>query len=413
MREAFDVVVVGGGLAAANAIETMIAKGIAGARIALVASENELPYSRPPLSKGYLLDREDRASVFAKPRKFYDDAHIRLFLGVSATGVDPAAHTVTTARGDVLRYGRLLLAQGCGLRKLTVPGSDLPGIFYLRTLADADALKAAIPQARTAVVVGGSFIGMELASAFSQKGLKTTVLHRGTAIFDKLGSPEASAFFTTYFSDHGVTIETEDEAAAVERGSPSGLLVRTKRGRAVPGDIVAVGIGVVPHTDFLLGSDITVENGIVVNEYLEASAPDVYAAGDVANFLDPLYGRQRRIEHWDTAIQHGKVAGANIAARDASARVPYSAVSYFFSDIFDLSFEYFGDATGTDRAVLRGSFQEKAVSVFSFQGNIVRAAFTMGRPRERRQTIGLIQRRAAIADLGALADAAKPLPAPR
>lgn len=402
---------VGGGLAGATAIETLLKRGTEGRRIALLAAEPELPYHRPPLSKGYLLDREERAAVFVKPGAFYDAAGVTVFLQTAVTAVNPAAHTVTTAHDDVVHYGKLLLATGCTPRTLSTPGRDLPGIYTLRTLQDCEGIKAALRRAKTAVVVGGSFIGMELAAAFAQKGVRTTLLHRGATVFDKLDSPEASAFFAGYYQERGVRIRTEDEAIAFERagGDRGPLRVTTKRGEILSTDLVAVGVGVTPTVAFLDGSGITLDNGIVVNEYLETSVPDVSAAGDVANFFDPLYQRHRRIEHWDTAKQHGNVAGRNLAAASATERVPYDAVSYFFSDIFDLSFEYFGDATGTTRRIIRGSFPERAVTLFFLEGSTVRAAFTLGRPRERRALIELVRRAEPLPDPNVLKDPAVPL----
>lgn len=408
MKADVDFLVVGGGLAGATAIETMLSSGVAGARITLVAAERELPYHRPPLSKGYLLERASRDSLFVKPRSFYERAGVQLLLGTRALAVNAAARTVTTDTAGAIGYGKLLLATGGTLRRLTVPGADHPSIFYLRTLADADALKEAMRRARTAVVVGGSFIGMELAAAFAMRGLATTLLHRGTAVFDKLGSPEASAFFAQYFAERGVTIREEDEATAFAQPRPGEdlLAVQTKRGDALGADIVAVGVGVTPDTEFLASSGIALENGVRVNEYLEASAPDVYAAGDIAHFFDPLYQRHRRIEHWDTAIQHGNIAGANMSGK----RLAYNMVSYFFSDVFDLTFEYFGDAHGTTETVTRGSFTEKSVTLCFLQDGIARAAFTLGRPKERKALRALIRSRKPLADPAALADAQRPLP---
>ncbi|TSC64121.1 MAG: ferredoxin reductase, partial [Parcubacteria group bacterium Gr01-1014_106] len=239
---ASDFLLVGGGLASATALERLLKSGVEGTRITLIGAEPELPYNRPPLSKGYLLDRETRESIFVKPQAFYEGAGVRLVLGTSVQRVDTTAHTIQTDHGDTYPYGKLLLAQGSALRRLTVPGSDLPHIFYLRTLADSDALKNAITRAHTAVVVGGSFIGMELASAFAQKGLQTTLLHRGKEVFDKLGSPEASRFFADYYAKHQVAIRTEDEATSFAK-TPDGnaVAVTTKRSDTLTADIVAAG----------------------------------------------------------------------------------------------------------------------------------------------------------------------------
>jgi NADPH-dependent 2,4-dienoyl-CoA reductase/sulfur reductase-like enzyme len=401
----FEHVLIGGGIAAGHALDTLIKEGIPGRSLALVCAEPELPYHRPPLSKGYLLGSEPRDSIFLKPEGFYEEQGITVLRSTKATAVDPKGHVVTLDHGQRLQYGKLLIATGCTPRTLSVPGSDLPGIFTLRTLEDSEKIRDAATRAKRAVVVGGGFIGMELASAFSQKGLLTTILHRGNAVFDKLGSPEISRFFGDYYTARGVEIRFEDEAVGF-RGSGTVSAVLTKKGETLLADLVAVGIGVVPDVSFLEGSGIVVENGITVNEYMETSVPDAYAAGDVALFFDPLYQKHRRIEHWDTAIQQGKVAGKNMAG----TREPYGVVSFFFSDIFDLSFDYFGDAEGTDRMIQRGTFADKAVSIFSVQQNVVRAAFTMGRPKERMKTIRLIKEQTPISDLAALGDLGTPLP---
>lgn len=412
MDTTVDFLLVGGGLASATALETFLKAGIEGKRIALLGAEPELPYHRPPLSKGYLLGTRTRDSVFVKARDFYARAGVTLRLGARVTAVHPDAHTVTTTQGETLTYGKLLLATGCAVRTLAIPGGDLPKVFTLRTLADSDALRTVQEHAKNALVVGGSFIGMELASAFAQKGLQTTLLHRGKDVFDKLGSPEASRFFAQYYAERGVTIRTEDEATAIERrtGTNGPLTVTTRRGDVLTTDFVAVGVGVTPDTTYLETSGIILDSGIVVNEFMEASVPDVYAAGDIANFFDPLYQRQRRIEHWDTAIQHGKVAGTNMAATEAGQRVAYASVSYFFSDIFDLSFEYFGDPAGATRTITRGSFADRAVTLFYAENATVRAAFTMGRPKERKALIELIRRQQPLNNPEALADPRAPLP---
>ncbi len=409
-----DILVVGGGLAAATAIETMLTSGVEGRRILLLSAEPELPYHRPPLSKGYVLGRVTRESLFVRPQRFYENAGVAVRLGVLVSRVDTERRSVTTKAGEKVEYEKLLLATGCTARTLDVPGNTLPNIFTLRTLACADRLKSALRTAKTAVIVGGSFIGMELAAACAQSGIRTTLLHRGKEIFEKLGSTEASAFFSQTFAERGVTIRTEDEALAFEpTPRSSAVTVQTRRGDTLRADMVAVGVGVVPETSYLAGSGVRVENGIIANEYLETSVPGVYAAGDVANFFDPLYGRQRRIEHWDTAIQHGRVAGKNMAAARPEDRIPYDSVSYFFSDVFDTSFEYFGDAAGGTRTVTRGSFDDRSVTVFFLEDRAVRAAFTMGRPRERQALMRLLrnQRTTFLKDPERLADPSSPLPA--
>lgn len=399
-------VFLGGGLTSGTAIVNLLAAGVPGSEIVLVAEEPELPYNRPPLSKGFLLGREKRASIFVKPSSFYTERGVTIFQKTRATRVDPSTHRVELSTGDVLFYKKLLLATGCTPRRLSVPGANLPGVHTFRTVADAETLRAAVAGGlKTAVLVGGGFISLEIASALAQRGVQTTILHRGTAMLDRLGSPEISSFFAGVFLKHGVSIRYEDEAVEMV-GTDRVTAVCTKRGDSFPANLVIVGIGVVPETGFLEGSGISITpQGITVNEYLETSVLDVYAAGDVTSFFDPLYGKHRHIEHWDTAIQHGKIAAKNMRGQ----RTAYDAVSYFFSDLFNLSYDYFGDAEGTDRVIRRGSFEERSVTLFSLQENIVRAAFMLGRPRERKQTIALIKNRQPV-ETNVLADLTQPLP---
>ncbi len=399
-----DFVLVGGGVTSAAALEALLREGIAGSRITLIASEPWLPYHRPPLSKTYLLGTKPRERLFVKPEAFYGDHGVNVMLGVLVTGMNTPTRCLTLSSGQSLTYRTLLLATGCLPHTLSVPGNDLPGVFTLRTLDDADRIRAWLPRTRHAAVIGGGFIGMELASVFAQRGLDTTILHRGHALFDKLGVPEASRFFEQYYRDRGVAIRFQDEVVALE-GQDAVATLRTATGAVLPAELVAVGIGAIPDISFLKGSGIALGNGVTVNEYLETSLPDVYAAGDIADFFDPLYGRHRRIEHWDTARRHGTIAGQNMAGR----RTAVAGVSTFFSDIFDLSFEYFGDATGTDMIVTRGSFVEKSVSVFFLMKNSVRAAFTMGRPRERTRVLALIEQQIRLPTPTILADIRQPL----
>ncbi len=405
--ERFTHVLLGGGLASAAALETLLTRGVPGSTIALVASEPVLPYHRPPLSKGYLLGRKTRESVFYKPPAFYEDHGVSVLLGRRATSVDPATRVVAVDDGRTLAFERLLIATGCTPRTLTVPGSTLGNIFTLRTLADADAILTAMKTARTAVVVGGGFIGLEVASTLSHKGVSTTILHRGDRLFDRLGSKEISQYFEDLFHLHGVTLLMNDEVLSFE-GEARVATVVTRQGARIPAELVIVGIGVTPNVHCVAGTALDVTDGIRVNELLETSLPGVFAAGDVANFFDPLFEKHRRIEHWDTAIQHGKVAGANMAGAGSA----YNTVSYFFSDLFDLSFDYFGDAEGTTEVITRGSFTDRAVTLCYLKEHIARAAFTMGRPKERAALIALIRERTPILDVRALANPALPLPTP-
>jgi len=388
MANTVDYLLIGGGLASATAAETLRKEG-AGGRIVIVSEENYPPYHRPPLSKGFLLGKQKKERIVVLKDGYYRENDIELLLGTRVLSVDPRERIVKTDNSGELRYKKLLIATGCRISKLSVPGSSLPGIYYLRTLNDAEALKQAIERASRAVVIGGSFIGMELASTFRQKGMEVTIITQEEIIFDKLSSPEVSDFFRDYYKAHGVRIISGETAREfIGENSVKGVITNT--GKEFPCDLVAIGIGVVPNTDFLQGSGIKLEDGVVVDEYMQTNNPDVFAAGDVANFFDPVFGRRRRIEHWDNAMKQGQVAARNMMGH----KQPYRTVSYFFSDVFDLTFNFLGDTADTNERVVRGSIEEKSFSVLYLKNGVLRAAFLLRRPTDEDKSAGsLIQNR--------------------
>ena len=377
----YDFLIIGGGLACASAAKELVGLGHGGG-IGVLAEEKEAPYDRPPLSKEYLLGEFERDWLFLLNGDFCREHGIDLQLGIAAAAVDTGAHQVTAADGSRFSYGKLLIASGCHLRLLTVPGSDLPGLYYLRTLAESEAIREAALHAGQAVVIGGGFIGLEAASVLSQIGLDVKVVHRGDRLFEKFASDEISAFFEELYASKGVHSIYEDEV--VNLGGKSRLeMVATRAGRTLPCDIAVAGIGVWPDTGYLEGSGLRLDNGVVVNEFLEAGAPDVYAAGDIANFMDVVYGRQRRIEHWDNAIRQGRRAAANMAG----GRGEFRNVSYFYSTVFGLTFDFLGDMNGFDDVVPLGSFENKSATVLYLREGVLRAAFLLGRSPQERSTV--------------------------
>jgi NADPH-dependent 2,4-dienoyl-CoA reductase/sulfur reductase-like enzyme len=360
----FELVIAGGGLTAARAIKSYREAGGSGP-IALVCKESVLPYHRPALSKRYLRGETD--APFAEDEAFYRKRDVEVLLGMAVTAVDLSARTVTTDGGDVA-YGQLLLATGAAPRRLRVPGASLTGIYALRTLKDSDAIRDAARAAGRAVIVGGGFIGMEVAASLRQLGLAVTLVHMGEGLFDQLGSRELSDQLLAVYRDHGVDILLEEEVARFG-GHDALEYVETKSGLCVEADIAVVGIGVFPNSEFLEGSGLALDNGVVVNERFETVAPGVYAAGDVANFYDPLYARRRRIEHWSNANYQGTEVGKVLAGQHGG----YDTVSSFFSEVFGTTIKVFGDTSQAVQVAAEGSLDSGFVASYGDGGRLVGA----------------------------------------
>jgi NADPH-dependent 2,4-dienoyl-CoA reductase/sulfur reductase-like enzyme len=383
----FELVIAGGGLTAARAIRSYRDAGGDG-RIALVSAESVLPYHRPALSQRYL--RGETGAPFAEDEAFYRHHDVEVVLGTAVTAVDVATHSVETDGGD-LRFGKLLIASGATPRRLEVPGADLEGIYALRTLRDSDRIRRAAAGAERAVVIGGGFIGMEVAASLRQLGLAVALIHMGHGLFDQLGSTELSEQLLALYREHGVDVLLEQEVARF--GGDARLeYVEAKSGLCVEADMAVVGVGVVPNVDFLADSGLALDNGVVVNERLETRAAGVYAAGDVANFHDPLYGRGRRIEHWSNANYQGTEAGKILAGQDGG----YDTVSSFFSEVFGVTIKVFGDTSRADESSAEGSLESRFLASFGDAGRLV-GAITVGQTEELESLIkDLIAERAPV-----------------
>ncbi|AYH44987.1 FAD-dependent oxidoreductase [Azoarcus sp. DN11] len=383
MTKNFDFVVVGGGLAGATAVETLRTEGAKGS-ILLLAAEPHLPYHRPPLSKSALTAEQAPPPTLVLSKDQYRELGVELLLGTPVSAIDPAGQMVHTRPGADIHYKRLLIATGASPRRLSLPGAALPGVFYLRSLEDAEAIRGGAQTARRAVVIGGSFIGLEAAASLRQKGIEVTLLER-SELLGKLHMPEVSAFFRRGFAKHGVEVIVGDSPAAI-RGKTAVEAVVTQGGRTVACDMVVIGAGVAPETGFLEGSGIAVDNGIVVDRFLRTSQPGVFAAGDVANFFDPIFSRQRRVEHWDNAIRQGRIAARNMLDQ----RVSYDEVTYFYSEMFDLSFNLLGQFEAGDEKIERGSLQSRSFASFFLRHDVPRALFSFGRPTEEMKVTELL-----------------------
>ncbi|HLF24693.1 MAG TPA: FAD-dependent oxidoreductase [Anaerolineae bacterium] len=347
--ERVHYLIIGAGLAAHHAVRGIRERDTEG-RILLIGDEPELPYTRPHLSKAYLLGQRPREKVYAKPASFYEEHKVEVWTNRRATAIDAAQKSVSLADGVTLGFEQLLLATGGEPRRLKVPGSDLRGVYYLRTLADSDAIRAAMLAAKQAVIVGGGFIGAEVASAFAQTGVDTTMIVKENVLLKRQVGREAGEFLLAYYRDKGVKVELGQTVNGFT-GHGQIQAVHTANGATVPADTVVAGVGITPRTDLASAAGLRVEHGVMVDEYLRTSSPDIYAAGDIAYYYDTRYGRQMRLEHWDNAVQQGKQAGLNMAGADR----PFEHVPYFYSDVFDLDLQAWGDMYDWNRTLVRGS----------------------------------------------------------
>ncbi len=361
-------VVVGGGLAAATAVTELREAGYTGSLL-LYGEEHHLPYERPPLSKGYLLGNDELESAFVHPPGWYDEQDVDLRLGTAVTAVDTDARTVTAGDGSV-SYDRLLLATGATPRRLAAADAGGAPVAYLRTIEDSNRLKAAFGSGRRVVVVGGGWIGLEVAAAARTAGSDVTVLESLDLPLLRVLGPEVAEVFADLHRAHGVDLRTGVTVAGVDKDGPRAV-VRLGDGSTVAADLVVAGVGVAPNTALAEAAGLEVDNGILVDEHLGTSATGVFAAGDVANAHHPVLGRRLRVEHWDTAIEQGKVVAHSMLGHDVS----YDRMPYFYTDQYDLGMEYVGSVgpEGYDEVVLRGDTGKREFTAFWLRGDQVLA----------------------------------------
>lgn len=354
-------VVVGASLAGALAVQALREERFDG-RVILIGDEPHPPYERPPLSKGYLRGETPREKTYVHPRTFYADNEIELLTSTAVREVDAPASEVVLDAGRRLRFDRLLLATGAALRRLDVPGAGLDGVHYLRDIEDSDAIAERLEQGGRVVVVGGGWISSEVAASARQKGLEVTVLMEEDAPLVRQLGPEVGAVYRDLHRERGVEFVTASVAAF--EGQGAGRRVRTRDGRAIEADFVVAAVGAKPRAGLARRAGVAVDGAIRTDEYLRTSEPNVFAVGDVANAYHPFYGRRLRVEHWDNARGQGTTAALNMLGRG----VPYDRVPYFFSDQYEVSIEYRGDATEADRVVFRGEPAARTFYAFWLDG---------------------------------------------
>jgi NADPH-dependent 2,4-dienoyl-CoA reductase/sulfur reductase-like enzyme len=371
--------ILGGGMVAGYAVKEMVERGLKPGDLRIVSSENAIPYERPPLSKSFLAGKDQEEQIRISPESFYREHGIELELGTDVRGIDVSKHVLSLVSGGEFEFEKLIIATGTAVKTLDIPGSTLPGIHYLRSLADSKNIRDHANHAKRAVVVGSGFIAMEVSSVLAQKGIETVMVVRDERVFKKLFTPEMSHNFETYFAARGVRFIKHAEVKEA-RGDAALASVALKDGRTIDCDLMVAGIGVQPLTRVAEESGIEVADGVVVNEYLETGVPGIYAAGDVANYHDTLFGKRRRVEHWDNAVSQGQHCGRTLLGE----RAPFVHVPYFFSDMFDLSYELWGDTSAADEVIVRGDISSTSFSVWWLNRQRLAAAFTMNRPDEER-----------------------------
>jgi 3-phenylpropionate/trans-cinnamate dioxygenase ferredoxin reductase component len=365
------MVIIGGGLCGGNAAVALRDEGFRG-RVVLLCPEPSVPFGRPPLSKTYLRSEEDLEAWFVKPGDWYAEHDVELVRS-SAAEVDIDTRTVFLDSGEALEFQKLLIATGGVNRRLDIPGAELAGVHQLRTVAECEAIKREASDSRRAVVVGMGFIGCEVAASLTQLGVRVTAIFAGKVPLERVVGPEVGGAFAAIHEEHGVELLSGEEALRFE-GNDRVEAVVTGGGRRLDCDFVVVGIGIEPQVPPFSGRSIEQSNGVLVDALCRTSAPDIYAAGDVANILHPLFGRVR-VEHYNNAEKQGRAAARSmLGAKDA-----YDYIYTFWSDQYEHKLEYAGNATRWEQFVVRGSLEDRRLIGFYLVDGVVAATLGLDR----------------------------------
>jgi 3-phenylpropionate/trans-cinnamate dioxygenase ferredoxin reductase component len=372
-----DYLLIGGGLAAGNCARWLRESGADGS-ILLVGREPDLPYNRPPCSKEYLQSRQSRDETLFRPPDWYEQQRVEVLTKTSAMKLDTAARAVALSNKQTIGFDKALLATGANVRRLNVPGCELEGIHYLRTLGNSDTIRADAAGKRV-VLIGGSYIASEVAASLTVLGSTCTMVMLEPIAMSRHFGEQAGRFFQSRLEEHGVTVHGDEELERFEGADGRITRVITKRGLELEADAVVMGTGAVPDVMLARGAGFELGEfgGVCVDARLQTSVSGIYAAGDVAEYESVVHGGRRiRIEHWDVAFNHGKTAALNMLGHDQ----PHDVVPYFFSDLSDwASLEYVGPANEWDEEIIRGSIDEGAFSVWYIKDGRVAAALSVGR----------------------------------
>jgi NADPH-dependent 2,4-dienoyl-CoA reductase/sulfur reductase-like enzyme len=364
-----SVVIIGGGAAGNVAAETLRREGHKGS-ITMVSADASTPYDRPNLSKDYLAGNAPEEWIPLHPTEFYAENRIDLRLGTRITAIDKDAKRLTLEGGETLAYDALLLATGADPIRLPIAGAELPHVYYLRTLRDSRAIIERAKTAKHAVVMGASFIGLEVAASLRTRGVAVSVVAPGEVPLERVMGKEIGQFIRQLHEEHGVIFHMQQTVESIdERG------VTLKNGARLEADLVVIGAGVRPSIALAEGAEIAVDHGVVVDEFLATSAPGIWAAGDIASWPDPHSGERLRVEHWVVAERQGQTAARNILG----ARERFDAVPFFWSAHYDVTIAYVGHATRWDRIEIRGSFGDRSVVAAFHDGDRIAAIATIYR----------------------------------
>jgi 3-phenylpropionate/trans-cinnamate dioxygenase ferredoxin reductase subunit len=395
-----DFLLIGGGMAAAHCAAELRRRGADGS-VLLVGREPEPPYERPPLSKDYLRGESERAEAFVNPPAWYEENQVELRTGTNVMSLDPAARTAKLQGGEEVAFGRALLATGAMVNILRVEGAGNEGIHYLRAFGNSDAIRAEAEGAARVVLIGGSYIGTEVAASLTAKGVECAIVMMEDVALSRTFGADAGRWFQQRLEENGVAVHGGEELEAFE-GDGRVRAVLTKSGKAIECDAVVVGAGVRADTMLAQRAGLEVEDGIVCDSKLRSSAEGVYAAGDCCSYESVVHGRRLRVEHWDVAMQQGMHAARNMLGEERD----YEVVPYFFSDLADwASLEYVGPAYEWDEEVWRGDPDAGEFSLWYLKDGRVAGALSVGRSEDLAEARRLLADRVDVSDArGAIAD---------
>jgi 3-phenylpropionate/trans-cinnamate dioxygenase ferredoxin reductase component len=369
-------IIIGASHAAAQLAPSLRQQGWEG-KIIVIGDEPYIPYHRPPLSKAFLSGEKDVDGILIRPAAIYEKNNIEFKLGARVEVIDRAHKTVTLQSGEVLNYDKLALCTGSRVRKVTLPGTELDGVHYLRDIRDVEGIKQHVAEGKKAVIVGGGYIGLETASVLNKLGMDVTVLEMAPRVLARVTAPELSEFYTRVHTDEGVTIKTGIAVSGLE-GKGTVQKVLCADGSSFDADLVVIGVGIIPNVELAEAAGLNVDNGIVVDEFARTNDPDIVAAGDVTNHPNKYYNRRLRLESVPNATDQAKSAAASICGKD----VEYKSLPWFWSDQYDLKLQIAGLSQGYDQVVIRGDRDSRNFAAFYLQEGKLISADCVNRPQE-------------------------------
>lgn len=371
------VIIVGAGHAAGQAATSLRQKKYSG-EIVMFGDEPYVPYQRPPLSKAYLAGDLELERLYFKPAKFYPDHDVDVRVNTRVASIDRDAHTVTTTDGETLEYSKLILATGSRVRELPIPGNDLDGVHYLRSIADVQAMQEQFAAGKKIVIVGGGYIGLEVAAVAVKRGLDVTVLETESRVMNRVVAREISQFFQNMHSEEGAKLELGRRVQQINGADGKVVSVTCADGFTVDADMVVIGIGILPNEELAKNAGLKCSNGIVVDENCQTGDPDILAIGDCTRHPNGLLGRHLRLESVHNAIEQGKTAAANIVGEPA----PYNQIPWFWSDQYDVKIQIAGMSDVHEQFVLRGDPTTRSFAAFYLQQGRIVAVDAINSPRE-------------------------------